>query len=59
MKIDGQDIEENEVVKQRLVFVPDDLYFFPNYTLLEMAQFYQAMYKEFDMENVKHLSTND
>ena len=57
MKIDGQDIEENEVVKQRLVFVPDDLYFFPNYTLLEMAQFYQAMYKEFDMENVKHLAS--
>lgn len=49
-------MEENEAVKQRLVFVPDDLYFFPNYTLLEMAEFYQAMYKQFDMENVKHLA---
>jgi len=36
--------------------VPDDLYFFPNYTLLEMAEFYQAMYPQFDMENVKQLA---
>ena len=54
--IDGQDVEENEAIKQRLVFIPDDLYFFPNYTLLEMANFYQAMYKDFDMENVKSLA---
>ena len=39
-----------------MVFVPDDLYFFPNYTLLETAEFYQAMYHEFDMENVKQLA---
>ncbi len=54
--IDGQDIEENEAIKQRLVFIPDDLYFFPNYNLLEMAEFYKAMYKDFDMENVKSLA---
>lgn len=36
--------------------MPDDLYFFPNYNLLEMAEFYQAMYPNFDMGNVKNLA---
>ena len=54
--IDGQDIEENEAIKQRLVFIPDDLYFFPNYNLKEMAEFYKAMYKDFDMESVRNLA---
>lgn len=56
IKIEEQDVEENEEIKRRLVFVPDDLYFFPNYNLLEMAAFYQAMYPNFDMENVKYLA---
>lgn len=47
-----------------MVFIPDDLYFYPSYTLLDMAKFYQAMYKKFDMEYLKklanhlHLATN-
>lgn len=56
VEIEGQNIEENEEIKKRLVFVPDDLYFFPNYNLLEMAGFYNALYPNFDMENVKNLA---
>lgn len=48
--IDGESILENEVLKQKVVFVPDDLYFYPTYTLLGMGKFYQAMYKKFDMD---------
>ncbi len=57
IEIDGVEIENNEEVKQKLVFVPDDLYFFPNYTLQEMANFYKSMYKNFDMNYLKEMAT--
>lgn len=56
IKIDGEEIENNQKLKQKLVFVPDDLYFFPNYTLTDMAKFYQALYKSFDMNTLKELA---
>ncbi len=56
VEIDGKSIENNQELKQKLVFVPDDLYFFPNYTLNEMAKFYNSMYKNFDMEYLKKLA---
>ena len=51
--IDGETLDKNQELKQKLVFVPDDLYFFPSYTLKDMANFYKAMYKKFDMERLK------
>lgn len=57
IEIDGVEIENNEELKQKLVFVPDDLYFFPNYTLQEMANFYKSMYKNFDMNYLKEMAT--
>ena len=54
--IDDVEIEDNEELKQRLVFVPDDLYFFPGYTLKEMAKFYGAMYKKCDMKYLEELA---
>lgn len=57
IEIDGVEIANNEEVKQKLVFVPDDLYFFPNYTLQEMANFYKSMYKNFDMDYLKEMAT--
>ena len=35
-----------------MVFVPDDLYFYPGYSLLDMAKYYQALYQKFDMNYV-------
>ena len=64
IKIGKEKTFDNEKVKQNMVFIPDDLYFYPSYTLLDMAKFYQAMYKKFDMEYLKklanhlHLATN-
>ena len=43
-------------MKQKLVFIPDDLYFFPGYTLKDMAKFYEAMYKNFDMKYLEELA---
>lgn len=55
--IDGEEIENNENLKQKLAFLPDDLYIVPNYTLMDMAKYYKAMYKNFDMEYLKELAT--
>ncbi len=50
--IDGQNVYDNESLKQEMAFVPDDLFFYPSYTLMDMAQFYKALYKKFDMNYV-------
>lgn len=54
--IDGEVVFENELIKQDLVFVPDDLFFYPGYTLLDTAKYYDAMYNKFDMEYLKKLA---
>ena len=56
IEIDGVEIENNEELKQKLVFIPDDLYFFPGYTLKEMAKFYESLYKKFDMKYLEELA---
>ena len=55
--IDDREVQDNEEVKQKIAFLPDDLYFFPGYTMLDMAKFYQAMYLKFDIEYFKELAT--
>lgn len=50
--IDNEEAYDNEALKQKMVFVPDDLYFYPSYTLMDMAEFYKAMYHDFDMNYV-------
>ena len=50
--IDNEEAYDNEVLKQKMVFVPDDLYFYPSYSLMDMAEFYKAMYRDFDMNYV-------
>ena len=54
--VDGEDVCDNMEIKQNMVFVPDDLFFYPSYTLLDMAKFYQAMYEKFDMNYLKELA---
>lgn len=56
IEIDGKEIEDNQELKQKIVFVPDDLFFFPGYTLLDMGKFYKSMYQKFDMEYLKELA---
>ena len=54
--IDGEEIQDNEKLKQRLAFLPDDLYLIQGYTLKDMAKFYEAMYEKFDMKYVEELA---
>ncbi len=50
--IDGISVYDNEEIKQEMVFVPDDLFFYNGYTLMDMASFYEALYYKFDMDYV-------
>ena len=54
--IDEELVEDNTILKQKMVFVPDDLFFYPGYTLLDTAKYYQSLYKDFDMEYLKELA---
>ena len=57
VKIDGESILDNKEAKQNLVFVPDDLFFYYGYTILDMAKFYEALYEKFDMDYLKKLAS--
>ncbi len=48
--IDGQPIWDNKLVKDRIAYIPDDVFYFHNATVEQMAKFYSGMYKNFDME---------
>lgn len=55
--IDDELVDDNTELKQRMVFVPDDLFFYPGYTLLDTAKYYESMYKDFDMNYLKEMAS--
>ena len=54
--IDGQEVDENEELKQKIAFLADSNYIFPDYTLLDLAKMYESMYEKFDMNYLKELA---
>ena len=54
--IEGEEVSHNVKLKQKMVFIPDDLFFYPGYTLIDMAKYYQSMYDEFDMDYLRELA---
>ena len=48
--VDGLPAYENPEVKEKIFYIPDDLYFFQSYSIKEMADFYKGIYKNFNME---------
>lgn len=56
--IDNENVYDNELLKQEMVFVPDDLYFFPSYSLMDMAEYYKSLYNKFDINYVINKANN-
>lgn len=54
--IDGIPVYEHPEVKNKLAFVPDDLYFVNNSSMKRMAGFYNCVYSNFDMDRFCSLS---
>lgn len=54
--IDNELLTDFAKIKQKIVFIPDDLFFYPSYTLMDTAKYYQSMYPNFDMDYLKELA---
>ncbi|MDO4811828.1 MAG: ABC transporter ATP-binding protein [Eubacteriales bacterium] len=53
--LEGQPIYENPAVKERIVSIPDDWYYFPQASIAEMAKLYQGMYPAFSRERYEKM----
>ena len=48
--LDGENSYDNDEARQRLFYIPDDMYFMANSTVESMARFYRGMLPSFDTE---------
>lgn len=55
ISIAGEDVWENAELKQKVLSINDDWYFFGTYTIKEMAKFYESVYKNFNRERFNKL----
>ena len=46
--MDGQPIYENTAVKERIGYIPDEIFYFPSATLEDMRKYYRGLYPKFD-----------
>ncbi|SNZ17118.1 ABC-2 type transport system ATP-binding protein [Terribacillus aidingensis] len=53
--IDGKAVFENVEIKQRIIFMPDILYFLPQYTVKQMGKYYADMYANWDQQRYDQL----
>ena len=50
ISLEGERIYENEAVKRRMVYVCDDLFFYPTYTIKQTAKMYKDIYPNWSDE---------
>lgn len=55
VRIQEEPVFENEALKQRLIMIPDALYFFPGFTVDEMAGFYREIYNHWNEERYRQM----
>ena len=48
--MEGQPIYENPAAKERIGYIPDDIFYFPSATLEDMRRYYRGLYPNFDDE---------
>ena len=46
--MEGAPIYENPTAKERIGYIPDDIFYFPSASLEEMRKFYRSVYPKFD-----------
>ena len=56
-EIDGRSDILNEDIKQKTVYISDDLYFYPTFTIKQMASFYKDVYRSWDDETFQSLAS--
>ena len=55
IKIDGEPCFENAKIKAKTAYIPDEIYFFPQASLLDMKKFYKSIYPIFDEDRFNKL----
>ncbi len=53
--LDGEPIYENPSAKEKIAYIPDNLFFFLNDNLKDMMKFYRGIYPNFNMERYELL----
>ena len=53
--VDGQPVYENPAVKERIAYIPDDIFYFPSASLKDMVNFYAGTYPGFDRKLCEEL----
>lgn len=53
--IDGQPVYENPEIKSRIAYIPDDIFFYAQASISDMARFYRSIYPSFDTRRYERL----
>ena len=53
--IDGQPVFENDEIKGRIAYIPDDVFFFMQANINDMMKFYKGIYRNFNTERYEKL----
>ena len=56
VSINGQYVYENNSIKTRIGYIPDNIYFYPQSSTLDMAKFYKGIYPSFSWERYRTLN---
>ncbi|MDO5479222.1 MAG: ABC transporter ATP-binding protein [Clostridia bacterium] len=54
--VDERSVSET-CIKQKMVYIGDDLYFFPGYTIRDMAKYYAGIYENFSWEEYERIKS--
>ncbi len=55
--VDDVPVWENPMAKNKLFYVPDDIYFLPQSNMKRMAHYYKALYPKFNFERYRNLTS--
>ena len=55
--VNGENVYENERIKQKVLNISDDWFYFSTYTVKQMAGFYKDFYKDFNTERYEKLKS--
>ena len=53
--LDGEPVFENPKAKEKLAYIPDEIYYFPQAGIRDMAEFYRGVYPKFSEERYRKL----
>ena len=55
LEIGSENIYENSKIKEKVICIPDDLFFYPSYSILDTAKLYAGIYSGWNWENFEKL----